>query len=164
MEEAVYRRYRRILDEDGELPDLILIDGGKGQLSSAVKALDELGPKERPDMIAIAKREEELFKPERSIPIRLRRTDPALLLLQRVRDESHRFAVTYQRKVREKEIGSLTEIPGIGKKRAKKVLTEFKDLRDIIGLGPEEVRKRCSIPIDVAVMVVEHAKGLIRNR
>lgn len=164
MKEAVYRRYRRILDEDGEMPDLVLIDGGKGQLSSAMEAFDEMELEDRPELLAIAKREEELFRPSRSLPIKLRRNDPALLLLQRIRDEAHRFAVSYQRKVREKEIGSLTNIPGIGKARAKKVLMEFKDLREIVDSGSEEVRRRCSIPEDVVERLVLHAESILSDR
>ncbi|MFO8050332.1 MAG: excinuclease ABC subunit UvrC [Thermoplasmatota archaeon] len=163
MKEAVHRRYRRILDEGGEMPDLILIDGGKGQLSAAVKAMEELQVRNGPDLVAIAKKEEELFRPNRSLAIKLRLTDPALLLLQRIRDESHRFAVSYQRKVREKELGSLTRIPGIGKARAKKILMEFKDLREIVDSGPDEIRRRCSIPTPAAEELIAHSRRILNE-
>ncbi|MFW3146022.1 MAG: excinuclease ABC subunit UvrC [Thermoplasmatota archaeon] len=161
IKEAVMRRYSRLSDEGREMPDLILIDGGKGQLSSAVRALKEIGISGDIDVISIAKREEELFRPERQLPIRLKRTDPGLMLLQRVRDEAHRFAVSYQRKVREKDLSFLTSIEGIGEARARKILLEFRDMRELIDAGPEGVRRRCSIPPKVAErLVIEVAINL----
>ena len=96
MEEVVFRRYRRVREEKLPLPDLILIDGGPGQLAAAMKALDRVGGR-HPPVAALAKREEEVYLPGRAEPLRLARDSPALQLLQRVRDESHRFAVGFHR-------------------------------------------------------------------
>ncbi len=104
IREVVTRRYRRILDEGGDLPDLVIIDGGKGQLSSAVDALNELGVKI--PIISIAKREEELFIPGLSQPLPVKKQDTASLFVQEIRDEAHRFAITYNRLLRQKKIGA----------------------------------------------------------
>ena len=101
MEEVVFRRYRRVRDEKLPSPDLILIDGGPGQLAAAMKALDRVGGR-RPPVAALAKREEEVYLPGRPEPLRPAKDSPALHLLQRVRDESHRFAVGFHRARRAK--------------------------------------------------------------
>lgn len=102
--EVVKRRYSRLIKENKELPDLIVIDGGKGQLSSAVLVLENLGVLKKIDIIGLAKRDEEIFKPEQMFPIKLNKKEPSLQLLQRIRDEAHRFAITYNRLLRKKEI------------------------------------------------------------
>ena len=104
IREVVTRRYRRILEEGGDLPDLVIIDGGKGQLSSAVDALNELGVKI--PIISIANREEELFIPGLSQPLPVKKQDTASLFVQEIRDEAHRFAITYNRLLRQKKIGA----------------------------------------------------------
>jgi excinuclease ABC subunit C len=104
IREVVTRRYRRILEEGGDLPDLVIIDGGKGQLSSAVEALNGLGVKI--PIISIAKREEELFIPGLSQPLPVKKQDTASLFVQEIRDEAHRFAITYNRLLRQKKIGA----------------------------------------------------------
>ncbi|HEV2720067.1 MAG TPA: excinuclease ABC subunit UvrC [Thermoanaerobaculia bacterium] len=126
MAEAVDRRYRRLLDEDRALPDLILIDGGRGQLNAALAALKKLGIEEMP-IAGLAKREEEIYVPEREEPIRLERRDPALQLLQMVRDETHRFAVSSHRRRRSKRIlhSELDDLPGIGEKRRRLLIERF---------------------------------------
>ncbi len=126
MAEAVDRRYRRLLDEDKTLPDLILIDGGRGQLNAALAALKKLGIEEMP-IAGLAKREEEIYVPEREEPIRLERRDPALQLLQMVRDETHRFAVSSHRRRRSKRIlhSELDDFPGIGEKRRRLLIERF---------------------------------------
>ncbi|HEX6201781.1 MAG TPA: excinuclease ABC subunit UvrC, partial [Thermoanaerobaculia bacterium] len=126
MRQAVDRRYRRRLEETGDLPDLILIDGGRGQLNAALAALAELGVEETP-IVGLAKREEELYLPERPEPLRLRRDDPGLQLLMRVRDEAHRFAVSRHRRRRSKRTltSRLDEIPGIGPRRRKLLVQRF---------------------------------------
>jgi excinuclease ABC subunit C len=126
MAEAVDRRYRRLLEESKTLPDMILIDGGRGQLNAALAALNKLGV----DEIAIAglaKREEEIYVPDREEPIRLDRHDPALQLLQMVRDETHRFAVSSHRRRRSKRTlhSALDDLPGIGEKRKRLLLERF---------------------------------------
>ncbi|MFA5745419.1 MAG: excinuclease ABC subunit UvrC [archaeon] len=102
--EVVKRRYSRLLKENISFPDLIIIDGGKGQLSSAVSVLKELDVLNKVEIISLAKREEEVFRPDYLFPIKLNKKDPALHLLQRIRDEAHRFAITYNRLLRKKEI------------------------------------------------------------
>ena len=127
MREVVDRRYRRMIDEDGPWPDLVVIDGGKGQLNAAVEVLDDLGVLDRFQVIGLAKRLEEVFTPGNSAPILIGKDSPALQLLQKVRNEAHRFAVTYQRKRRKKQTlqSELLDIHGIGPKTAQKLLGEF---------------------------------------
>ncbi|HUP49046.1 MAG TPA: excinuclease ABC subunit UvrC [Thermoanaerobaculia bacterium] len=126
MAEAVDRRYRRVLEEEKPLPDLILIDGGRGQLNAALTALNRLGI-EGIAVVGLAKREEELHVPDREEPIRLERRDPALQLLQMVRDETHRFAVAAHRRRRSKRTlrSELDELPGIGEKRRRLLIERF---------------------------------------
>jgi excinuclease ABC subunit C len=128
MAEAVERRYRRLKDEGGALPDLVLVDGGRGQLQAALTALDRLGI-ELP-VAGLAKRDEELWTVGRPEPVRLSRKDPALQLLQRVRDEAHRFAISRHRgrRARRMRETSLTDIPGIGPTKARRLLKEFGSL------------------------------------
>jgi len=132
MKEVVYRRYRRLLNEERKLPDLILIDGGKGQLNAALAALDELGLDDM-QILGLAKREEEVFLPDREKPIMIPKNSAALHLLQRVRDEAHRFAVNYHRKLRSRRIthSMLERIPGIGPKKRKALLKHFGSLAKI---------------------------------
>jgi excinuclease ABC subunit C len=132
MREVVMRRYRRLLEEGAELPDLVLIDGGKGQLAAALEGLHELGLSHLPT-VSLAKKEEWIFRPGIADPLILDRHSPALLLLQRARDEAHRFAVTFhrqQRKARDLR-SSLDAIPGIGPRSRKKLLIRFKSLKGV---------------------------------
>ncbi|HYO78418.1 MAG TPA: excinuclease ABC subunit UvrC, partial [Thermoanaerobaculia bacterium] len=124
--EAVDRRYKRVLEDKKELPDLILIDGGRGQLNAALAALHKLGVEEIP-IAGLAKREEEIYVPDRDEPIRLEKRDPALQLLQMVRDETHRFAVSSHRRRRSKRTlhSELDDLPGIGGKRKRLLLERF---------------------------------------
>jgi excinuclease ABC subunit C len=140
MREVVGRRYRRLLEENKELPDLILIDGGKGQLGAAVDALTEIGLGDQP-VASLAKREELLFVPGREEPVELPRTSPVLHLVQRVRDEAHRFAVGFHRQARAKRTlhSELDLIPGVGPTKRKKLLTRFGSLRGVRGASLEEL-------------------------
>lgn len=126
MAEAVDRRYRRLLGDAKPLPDMILIDGGRGQLNAALAALKKLGIEEIP-IAGLAKREEELYVPDREEPIRLDRHDPALQVLQMVRDETHRFAVSSHRRRRSKRTlrSELDDLPGIGAKRKRLLIERF---------------------------------------
>ncbi|MCQ6958485.1 excinuclease ABC subunit UvrC [Mucilaginibacter aquariorum] len=133
MEEAVLRRYRRVLDEDTGLPQLIIIDGGKGQLSSAMKSLKLLGIEKKVTVIGIAKRLEELYYPGDQYPMYLDKRSETLKVIQQLRDEAHRFGITFHRKKRDK--GTLaTElelIEGIGKTTSEKLLKYFKSVKKI---------------------------------
>ncbi len=132
MGEVVGRRYARILEEGRDLPDLVLIDGGKGQLSSAVAVLDRLGVGHVP-VAAIAKREEEIFLDDRRESVRLPHDSPILHLIQRIRDEAHRFAITYHRRTRSKRVLSteLTTIEGVGPRRARLLLRRFGSVQGV---------------------------------
>jgi excinuclease ABC subunit C len=142
MHEAVTRYFRRRLDEGQPLPDLAVIDGGKGQLAAAVSALRELGLSDVA-VVALAKKEEEVFMPGRSRPIRLDRRDRALHVLQRIRDEAHRFAVRYNRKLRSKRTirSDLADIPGIGPQRQTTLLRRFGSVRAVKQATKEEIAR-----------------------
>jgi excinuclease ABC subunit C len=140
MREVVQRRYRKVLEEGGPFPDLILIDGGRGQLSAAYEALEAIG---LGNLVAvgIAKKEEVLFTRDLPEPIVLPENDPALLLIQRIRDEAHRFAVTFHRKARSmRDLRSaLDEVPGIGARRRRALLTAFGSLAGVRRATREEL-------------------------
>lgn len=133
MEEVIYRRYRRLLDEGDDLPQLILIDGGKGQLSSAVKSLKLLGLYGKITIVGIAKRLEEIYFPEDSIPLYIDKKAETLKILQRVRDEAHRFGVKHHRTRRTNSTikSELEQIPGVGPKSIEMLLTKLKSVKRI---------------------------------
>ncbi len=141
MKEIVWRRYKRILDESAKLPDLIVVDGGKGQLSSACEALKELNIYGQVPIIGIAKKLEEIYYPEDPFPLHINKKSQGLLLLQQIRDEAHRFAITFHRQKRSK--GQLkTEIQGlegIGEKTALKLLKHFKSVKKIKEASFEDI-------------------------
>ncbi|MFQ6082663.1 MAG: excinuclease ABC subunit UvrC [Candidatus Aminicenantia bacterium] len=140
--EIVKRRYQRLLKEKKDLPDLILIDGGKGQLNAAIRALNEVKLNHLP-VISIAKQEELIFTPQRKEAIILDKNSPALKLIQHIRDEAHRFAISFHRQLRKKKSfkSILDEIPGIGPERKKALLTKYKNLVQIKKAPPEELNK-----------------------
>jgi excinuclease ABC subunit C len=131
MEEVVYRRYKRLLDENQPLPNLIIIDGGKGQLSSALKIMDELGLRGKIAIIGIAKRLEELFYPNDPIPLYLDKKSETLKIIQQLRNEAHRFGITFHRDKRSKAslVSSLDNIPGIGEKTMETLIKHFKSVK-----------------------------------
>jgi excinuclease ABC subunit C len=133
MKEIVKRRYTKVKKEKLQVPDLILIDGGKGQLNAALEALDEIEFRDACDVAGLAKRLEEIFLPGKFDPIMIPKTSSALKLLQRARDEAHRFAITYHRQKRSKRTlkTELTEIDGVGDKTAQKLLKEFGSVNQI---------------------------------
>jgi excinuclease ABC subunit C len=133
MEEAVFRRYRRMLDEGTELPQLIVIDGGKGQLSSAIKSLKLLGIENQVTIIGIAKRLEEIYYPNDPYPLYLDKKSESLKIIQQLRDEAHRFGITFHRLKRNKATLSteLESIPGVGRTSAEKLLRKFKSVKNI---------------------------------
>ena len=140
MHEVVLRRYRKLLEQGGPFPDLVLIDGGKGQLSAAYAALEELGLSNLV-AVGIAKKEELLYTRDHDDPIALASTDPSLLLIQRIRDEAHRFAVTFHRQSRTKRDlrSELDDVPGIGVRRRKTLLTTFGSLAGVRRATREEL-------------------------
>ncbi len=133
MEEAVFRRYRRLLDENEPLPQLIIIDGGKGQLGAALKALEKLNLRGKIAIVGIAKRLEEIFFPGDSIPIYLDKRSESLKVIQFMRNEAHRFGITHHRNRRSKGafVSELEGIPGIGETTFKKLMTTFKSVSGI---------------------------------
>ncbi len=143
MEEVVYRRYKRLLDEGKPLPQLIIIDGGKGQLSSAVKSLEALNLIGKVTVIGIAKKLEEIFFPGDSLPLYINKKSESLKLIQQARNEAHRFAISFHRDQRSKNfLGTqLTNIPGIGKTTAEKLLKSFGSVTGIKTADPAEIEK-----------------------
>lgn len=145
MKEVVGRYFARRVDEGGDLPELAVIDGGKGQLTAALAALDTLEDRSVADMTvcSIAKREEEIYLADRPDPIRLPRTSPALRLLQRARDEAHRFAHGYNRGLRKRRtlVSELGEIPGVGPVRQRALLEEFGSVRALREAAPDDIAR-----------------------
>ena len=133
MKEIVGRRYKRIIDENAVMPSLIIVDGGKGQLSSACEALKELGIYNQVPIVGIAKKLEEIYYPEDPLPLHISKKSPGLLLIQRIRDEAHRFAITFHRQKRSKStmVSELESVPGIGKKTADDLLAKYKSWKKI---------------------------------
>ena len=157
MAEVVSRYFRRRVDEERPIPDLLVVDGGKGQLGAARGALEELGVTDVA-LAALAKREEVIFRPDRSDPIRLGRKDPALHLLQRLRDEAHRFAVSYNRKLRSKRTlrSDLAQVPGIGPERQKLLLSRFGSVRGVRAANAQEIARLPGISERLAVRVLTY--------
>ena len=143
MEEVVLRRYKRLLSEGQQLPQLILIDGGKGQLGAAVKSLQSLGILDKVTVVGIAKRLEEIFFPGDSIPLYINKKSESLKLIQQARNEAHRFAITFHRLQRSKDFTKteLSDIPGVGEKTAEKLLRHFGAVKKIREAPLEELEK-----------------------
>lgn len=143
MKEVLNRRYKRVMEEKQQIPDLIVVDGGKGQLSSAVKALKAIGFYGECEIVGLAKRLEEVFVPNRMDPIMIPKKSSALKLLQKVRDEAHRFAVDFHRKKRSKRTikTELTQIKGIGDKTAQQLLSTFGSVNTIRETDLEELQE-----------------------
>jgi len=143
MEEVLHRRYSRLLAENQPLPDLVVIDGGKGQLSSAIKIFEELGLFPRVELVSIAKRLEEIFKPGDPIPLYLDKNSESLKVIQRLRNEAHRFGITHHRNKRSRAFISseLNSIEGIGSKTAELLLSELKSIQAIKDASLEDLEK-----------------------
>ena len=167
MHEVITRRFRRLLSEQDEgdeskfarMPDLVLIDGGKGQLGAAAAALEELGV-DGPSLAALAKRLEEVFLPDRDEPVLLPRGSEALFLLQRVRDEAHRFAVRYHRTVRGKRMtaSAFDEVPGVGPARRQALLAHFGTLERVRAASVEELTEVEGISQALAETIASHLR------
>ena len=147
MEEVVFRRYKRILNEKSHLPNLIVIDGGKGQLSSSIKALKKLNLDKKIAILGIAKRLEEIFYPNDPFPLYLNKKSETLKVIQQMRNEAHRFAISFHRRKRSKQALSSTfdSIPGIGEKTKIQLLKKFKSLKKINEISDELLIKEIGI-------------------
>lgn len=157
MAEVVHRYFTRLTDEKKEYPDLLLVDGGKGQLSSTVQTLNNLGIKNQ-NTVALAKRLDEVFLPERSDPLMIPKGSASLKLLQRIRDEAHRFAVEYHRKLRQKRIikSELDQIPGIGPTRRNILLKRFGSVEKIKQATLEELLQTEGVNKKVAESIYKY--------
>jgi excinuclease ABC subunit C len=156
MEEVVYRRYKRLTEENIELPQLIVIDGGKGQLSSAVNSLDRLNLRGKISIIGIAKRLEEIYFPGDSVPVYINKNSETLKIIQQLRDEAHRFGITFHRNKRSKSMtdSELNQIDGIGEKTIKKLLNDFKSVKNIKDSDLEKLK--ISVGLSKATLVYQY--------
>jgi excinuclease ABC subunit C len=141
MEEVVYRRYKRLQDDGDPLPNLIVIDGGKGQLGAALKALELLGLRGKITIIGIAKRLEELYFPGDPYPLHLDKRSESLKIIQQARDEAHRFSLSHHRDLRSKGAykSALDDIKGIGPESIKLLMRQFKSVKNVKSATPEEL-------------------------
>jgi excinuclease ABC subunit C len=164
MREAVHRRYSRLIQEGKELPDLILVDGGIGQVNAAKGILDELGLDS--DVAGLAKRDEELWLPRSREPVRLSRDSEALKVLQFVRDETHRFATSFNQRLRSGDLffPVLESVEGIGPKRAAAIMKAYTSVENIAAAAPEELAERCKTGIAAAKAVKAAAKLALEDR
>jgi excinuclease ABC subunit C len=143
MEEIVYRRYKRLLEEASPLPQLVIIDGGKGQLSSAMKSIALLGIRDKLTVIGIAKKLEEIYFPGDSVPIYIDKNSISLKIIQQLRNEAHRFGISFHRDKRSSAMlkSELDEINGIGDKTKELLLNHFKSAENIRKVSEEELQK-----------------------
>jgi len=143
MEEIIFRRYRRMIDEERNLPQLVIIDGGKGQLSSAMKSIDKLGLREKLTVIGIAKKLEEIYFPGDSVPIYLDKNSISLKIIQQLRNEAHRFGINFHRDKRSSDMikSDLDQIKGIGPRTKEILLKHFGSVDKIKNAFPEELEK-----------------------
>jgi excinuclease ABC subunit C len=141
MEEIVFRRYRRMIEEEQNLPQLIIVDGGKGQLSSAMKSIDKLGLREKVTVIGIAKKLEEIYFPGDSVPIYLDKNTVSLKIIQQLRNEAHRFGISFHRDKRSTEMvkSELDQIKGIGAKTKEILLKTFESVEKIRNASPVQL-------------------------
>lgn len=160
MEEVIYRRYKRMVEEGHELPQLIIVDGGKGQLSSAVSSLKKLELYGKIPIVGIAKRLEEIYYPEDSLPLYINKKSESLRLIQHMRDEAHRFGITRHRARRSKAsiTSQLTEIKGVGEKTFDMLMKKYKSVKKIKEVSLEELSEM--IGIAKAKLVVDHFNGI----
>jgi excinuclease ABC subunit C len=164
MREAVFRRYSRLIREGRDLPDLILIDGGIGQVNAARGVLDDLGAD--CDVVGLAKRDEELWLPRAREPVRLSKRSEALKVLQFVRDETHRFATSFNQRLRSKDLlfPTLESVEGIGPKRAAAIMKVYTELSAIAAAAPEDIAERCKLGAAAAKAVRAAARLALEDR
>ena len=162
IREVVLRRYKRLKNEDKGFPDLVVVDGGKGQLSMAVSALRELGLDYIPT-ISLAKKLEEVFVPGQSNAQTIHKQSPGLILLRQIRDEAHRFAIEFQRKKRKKSItkSAFLSVKGVGIKKSQFLLSEYKDMRIIAGLENDRLANELKVSTSTAEEIIQIAKKII---
>jgi excinuclease ABC subunit C len=158
MEEVVYRRYKRLLDEEQPLPQLVIIDGGKGQLSSSMKSIKKLGLEGKITVVGIAKKLEEIFFPNDSVPLLINKKSESLKVIQHARNEAHRFAITFHRDKRSQHFtkSGLTDIPGIGEKTAEKLLIHFGSVKKVKDARASEIAEVTNL--NVAKKLLDHWK------
>jgi excinuclease ABC subunit C len=151
IREVVVRRYRKLKDEKSSYPDLILIDGGKGQLNMAISALRDLGL-DYLLVIGLAKRLEEVFVPGNSDPQSIPKNSPGLILLRKIRDEAHRFALTYQKQKRNKKVREsiFDSVNGMGPKRIQSLLRSFEGIENIANADSNIIADKANIPLKIA--------------
>jgi excinuclease ABC subunit C len=164
VREAVHRRYSRLIREGKDLPDLVLIDGGIGQVNAAKGVFDEL--EISCDVAGLAKRDEEIWRPHNPEPLRLSRRSEALKILQFVRDETHRFATSLNQRLRSKDLflPALESVEGIGPKRARDIMRTYGELAAVAAAPPREIAERCGIPSSAAKAVRAAAKLALEDR
>lgn len=157
MAEVVERYFRGLLDQGEELPDLLVVDGGKGQLSAALGVLRELGAEQELDLIGLAKRDEEIYLQSAANPVWLPRRSPALQVVQHIRNEAHRFAIAYHRKLRSSRMtkSELDEVPGIGPKRRTALLHHFRSVERLREVSTDEIAKVPGFSIALAERIKE---------
>jgi excinuclease ABC subunit C len=162
MEEVVYRRYKRMLDENQPLPQLIIIDGGKGQLSSALKSLELLELRGKIAIIGIAKRLEELFYPEDPVPLYLDKKSETLKVIQQLRNEAHRFGISHHRDKRSKTAlqTSVETIPGIGEKTMLTLIKHFKSVKRMTQASEKEISE--VVGVSKAKKIIDFYKTIIK--
>ncbi|HUX22371.1 MAG TPA: excinuclease ABC subunit UvrC [Spirochaetia bacterium] len=160
MREVVARRYTRVVNDGLERPDFILIDGGKGQVSAAREMLTALGLGDIP-LAGLAKKLEEIYLPGKSEPVRLPETSPALKILQAVRDEAHRFATSFNKRLRRKDLSFslLEKIPGVGPKRSLLLLEQFGSLEALKAASAEDIAEKCKVSLDQADAILSFLKS-----
>lgn len=154
MEEIVYRRYKRMTEENQKLPQLVIIDGGKGQLSSAMKSIDKLGLRQNITVIGIAKKLEEIYFPGDSVPIYLDKNSISLKIIQQLRNEAHRFGISFHRDKRSSEMikSDLDRIKGIGPKTKELLLNHFGSVEKIKNSEQEELANLVG-PVKAAILI-----------
>ena len=159
IREVVFRRYKKLKDEKLSFPDLILIDGGKGQLNMAISALRELGL-DYLLVIGLAKRLEEVFVPGNSDAQSIPKNSPGLILLRKIRDEAHRFAITYQKQKRNKKVRKsiFDNVDGMGPKRVQSLLKTFNGIENIASTDSKTIATKANIPFKIAEEILLMAK------
>ena len=163
IKEVVHRRYKRLIKENIRLPDLILIDGGKGQLNMALSALEDLGVGYIP-IIGLAKRLEEVFIPGNSEPQSIHKQSPGLILLRRIRDEAHRFAISFQRSKRKKTVldSVFSNISGLGVKRIRILMMAFDGPKNLAVQDEKIINEKTGIPIKICSEIIKVSKEIIK--